>query len=106
MSLSVEVPRQRETLLRCVNPNKLFVTNLCSRLPTDVVLDERTKQQLKSSSLTNYEKNQVLLDWLNGSSTEAFTAFLSALRDSQQQHLVEFLEGAYGKLSKIFLNGR
>jgi hypothetical protein len=86
-------------LLRCISPNTIFIANLCSRLSTDVKLDERTKQQLTSSTLTDYEKNVVLLSWLNCASMEAFQAFQSALKDSQQEHLVKLLERHEGKSS-------
>jgi hypothetical protein len=57
--LTVNLERHHEMLLRCISPNKLFIVSLCSRLSTDVTLDECTKQQLMSSTRTDYEKNEV-----------------------------------------------
>ena len=78
------------------------MVNLFSRLSTDVNLDKCTKQLLVHPMQTDIEKNEILLKWLSRyDSTEVSQAFISALADSQQEHIANLFNGQKGKIAQL-----
>jgi hypothetical protein len=56
-------------------------------------LDELTRQKLMSPVLTNYDKNFVIMQWLQEHPVGCLEAFLRAASSNEQQHVVSLLMG-------------
>ena len=59
----------------------------------DLQLDESLRQQLQSATLTDYDKNSILLSWLTESSRDHIyiQAFIEALDHDQQTTVLKLL---------------
>ena len=85
--------------LKCVDPSGFLVTALIAQLyqrNLDSELDEQTREKLLSSTLTNYDKNFIMLQWLQKHSPSCLEAFLQAASSTEQQHVVNLLLGETG----------
>ena len=82
-----------DEFLRLIDPNPWFIVKLRSQLSTNgIEFDEMTRQQLMSSTLTDYEKNDILLHWLQNASNSTWQVFVATLKDSGQGHGATVLE--------------
>ena len=85
--------------LKCVDPSGFLVAALIAQLHRhnlDGELDELTREKLLSSTLTNYDKNYIMLQWLQEHSLSCLEAFLEAASSTEQQHVVNLLLGKTG----------
>ena len=87
-----------DIFLKCVDPSGCLVSAFVAQLHQRDLhseLDEQTREKLMSS-LTNFDKNFVLLQWLQEHSLGCLEAFLQAASSTDQQHVVNFLFGNTG----------
>ena len=81
-------------LLHCIDPNDCLVLQFAAQLMSrDLQLDESLRQQLQSATLTDYDKNSILLSWLTESSRDHIyiQAFIEALDHDQQTTVLKLL---------------
>lgn len=81
-------------LLHCIDPNDCLVLQFAAQLMSrDLQLDESLRQQLQSATLTDYDKNSILLSWLTESSRDHIyiQAFIEALDHDQQTTAIKLL---------------
>ena|SRR6218665_395192 len=76
----------------------LDTTDLCIRLFSEKVINDRQKQFI-SSKPTNYEKNEALLDILSKFSLRQYKKTIACMNDSNQSHIANLLSDGGGKLS-------
>jgi len=92
-----------ETELRGLDINReslmdiLDTTDLCVRLFSETVINDRQKQFIYSKP-TNYEKNESLLDIMTKFSLRQYKKTIACIRDSNQSHIADLLSEGGGKL--------
>src|SRR6218665_1548746 len=86
------IDANKDDLLAVLRVSDLLLTELCGK----DVLDERSKQMILAGGI-QYEINERFLDWLKQSQPSTFTVCLEKLRDDQQNHIANFLNGTPGQ---------
>ena len=113
--VSVNLCLYRETLLRCVDANKLLLATFHSAAAQLVQLNDSTSSDVECrpaadsllysvsrvveclhAAATDYDNNKVLLDWLNNQSTHTLHTFSRALDHTHQRHLHNLLQDIRG----------
>ena len=106
--VSVNLDVYRETLLRCVDANKLLLATFHSATQLVQFNDSTSSDvECRPDSLcvsrveclhaaTDYDNNKVLLDWLNNQSTHTLHTFSRALKQTHQPHLHNLLQDISG----------
>ena len=93
----IAIAHLSDTLLKCLDPNELFMYHLVARLSTEGgILSDRITDQLLSPALSDTAKNKILLSLMEKHFPVATATVLSALRQNSQQHLVALVLGMKG----------
>ena len=87
---------KEETLLCITNINAVLLAQFCD------FMDESVEQRIKAQA-TSYERNRCLFEWVRQCSSEAFKAFIQALRVHDQEHVANYIEETRGKYEILVL---
>ena len=112
--VSVNLHRHRETLLRCVDANKLLLATFHSAQFVQFNDSTSSDVECRPDSLcvsqvecqhaaTDYDNNKVILDWLNNQSTHTLHTFSRALNDTHQLHLHNLLQDIQGNVVDVIV---
>ena len=81
---------KEDTLLSIIDTNDLLLARLCD------FMHESVEQEIKAET-TSYGRNRRLFEWIKQCSSEAFDAFIWALRVNGQAHVANYIKATPGK---------